>query len=198
MRLNLKRFYKLNLKRYVPRIPLIRLNKHTLLIAIIAVGGFFSVLLVIKAVDLLATVIFTPSAAAKAIEKATPKPEDIAKRLEVVKKHTEELKRKNYFCPIPVIPPVVNGILGDKALISGRWCGVGETVNDAKVKSISVVEVVLEWQGKELRLSPLPAMMSTPGAMPPGAMGTPPSRPGAGTPPQMGFDKGQRKVIINK
>ena len=51
--------------------------------------------------------------------------------------------------------PRVEGILGEKALISGRWRKVGDNIGDAKVLEIKPTHVKVEWQGQQKTLFPV-------------------------------------------
>jgi len=81
----------------------------------------------------------------------------IEEYLSTNKKKADELKNNNRFAPPPLKPgpPSVVGILGDKALINGKWFGVGETAAEAKIVAIGAAEVTIEWQGKEMKLAPI-------------------------------------------
>jgi hypothetical protein len=115
---------------------------------------------------------FTPYTVKKVVEKSKPTQQEIAAKFSALKKRAAEIKSTNYFCPAvknAPPPPVVSGILGDKALVNGKWCGQGETSGDAVVKTISAAEVVVEWQGKEMKLAPInaPVAPQAPAAMNP-------------------------------
>lgn len=100
--------------------------------------------------------------------------EDLDELLASSKSCAEELKKKNLFV---ITPPrqhpigEVLGILGDEALINGKWCKVGESVGDAKILAIGPTKVKVAWDGKEKEFSPIAAS---------GGGGVPgrPSRPG--------------------
>ncbi len=86
--------------------------------------------------------------------------EDLSKLLASSKSCAEELKKKNLFV---ITPPrqhpigEVLGILGDEALINGKWCKVGESVGDAKILAIGPTKVKVAWDGKEKEFSPIAA-----------------------------------------
>ena len=78
----------------------------------------------------------------------------------------DALKQKNMFMATPQpAPPKVTGILGDSALINGKWCKAGETHGDTKIISVDVTEAKVEWQGKEMTLT----LVKFPSAAPPKA-----------------------------
>lgn len=74
------------------------------------------------------------------------------------------LKKKNAFVPPapPPQPPKLTGILGSKALVNGAWHKVGDNVAGAKIISISTAEIMIEWEGKEKKLSLTAGMPSGP------------------------------------
>lgn len=88
------------------------------------------------------------------------------------KKLADTLKQKNIFQPPPPKPQPpkeAQGILGDQALIAGKWYQVGDTVPPgAKVLKIEATEVTLEWEGKEIALAPINAASAPPPAKEPG------------------------------
>jgi hypothetical protein len=74
----------------------------------------------------------------------------VSKRHEAIK----SLKQRNMFgppAPKPK-PPVCTGVLGDTAIMNGKAYKVGQDVGGAKVVSIGPMEVMILWQGKEMKL----------------------------------------------
>jgi len=78
------------------------------------------------------------------------------------KNYTEiaaELKKKSVFAPPPSKKknPVKNidGILGDSALIKGKFYKVGDKIGDTKLISIHPTYVIVKFDGKETKLAPL-------------------------------------------
>jgi len=72
----------------------------------------------------------------------------------------DELKKKNLFAPsAPNQKPVrqVTGILGDEALIDGKWYKVGDKIKDATIVAIEPAQIRIEWEGKETVLEPINA-----------------------------------------
>ena len=96
----------------------------------------------------------------KRIESACPqsKQEDaveksLAKRVAVA----DELKKKNIFVlPVVETQPVteVAGILGNEALLNGKWYKVGDKVSGVTILAIEPTQIKIEWNGKEIILSP--------------------------------------------
>ena len=72
----------------------------------------------------------------------------------------DDLKKANLFSPsAPKRHPVtsVSGILGDEALIGGKWYKVGDRVQDARIVAVEATQVRVEWAGKEKTFAPLQA-----------------------------------------
>lgn len=96
---------------------------------------------------------------------------DVSQLLAPAKASAEELKKSNLFVKTPPKQnPVgeVLGILGDEALINGKWCKVGDTVGDAKIVAIEPTKVKVAWNGEEKEFAPISAAGS-------GQAGGPPS-----------------------
>lgn len=92
-------------------------------------------------------------------------PNELQKHLEEAKKTADALKQGNLFVkPPPKKHPVkqVDGILGNEALISGKWYKVGAKVGDAKILEIGPTEVRIEWDGKATAFTPMAAASSGP------------------------------------
>ncbi|MBW8035795.1 MAG: hypothetical protein FVQ79_09240 [Planctomycetes bacterium] len=70
-----------------------------------------------------------------------------------------ELKKKNVFAPPPSKKknPVkkIDGILGDSALIKGKFYKVGDKIGDAELISIEPTHIVVKFDGKETKVYPL-------------------------------------------
>ena len=124
-------------------------------------------------------------AVARAAESKGAEPNNVEARLASAKSAAEALKKKNLFAPpAPKQNPVreVIGILGDEALINGKWYKAGASVGDAKILAIGPTTVKVSWNGQEKEFSPIGAGGSPGGPRPPsGPPGAPP-RPGG--PPQ--------------
>jgi len=93
-----------------------------------------------------------------AAAQSKPDPNDAKKYLAKFKEVADELKKKNMFAPPPPKPgwPVsrVEGILGDTALINGKWRKVGDEIGGAKVLEIGPNYVKMVWEGKEKTFYP--------------------------------------------
>ncbi len=66
----------------------------------------------------------------------------------------EKIKEKNLFAAPKPKPPGCSAILGSKALINGKWYGVGDEVEGAKISAIGPREVTIIWEEKEKKLFP--------------------------------------------
>jgi hypothetical protein len=112
-------------------------------------------------------------------------PNGLQRHLADAKTVADALKKKNPFIPTPPREhPVkqVEGILGNEALISGKWYKVGQKIKDARIVAIRPTEVEIEWDGKGKTFSPIAAASAAPG----------PSRPGPGTPEKVEAPAGPR------
>jgi hypothetical protein len=82
---------------------------------------------------------------------------DVASKVED-KSVIEGLKKNNLFAPPgsrqhPV--KEVIGILGDEALIDGRWYKQGDRVGEARIVAIGPTRVRIEWDGQEKDFEPI-------------------------------------------
>ena len=85
---------------------------------------------------------------------------DLAGLLAQAKVSAEQLKKKNLFVLSPPKQyPIkeVLGILGDEALINGKWYKVGDSVGEAKIAAIEPTSVRIAWNGQEKSFSPMGA-----------------------------------------
>ena len=144
-------------------------SKDFVTIALLGISAFLGIVILIKV-----TVFFVDSARAESlVEKAAaqsrPDPNDMEKYFVESRTIADELKNKNLFAPPPAKQALkqVSGILGDEVLINGKWYKVGDRVGDSKIVAIEAAQVRIEWEGKEIILSPMQAT-SSPG---PGARG---------------------------
>jgi len=83
---------------------------------------------------------------------------DVDRLLAKARDAAESLKRRNVFVPPPPRKhPVqaVAGILGEEALINGRWYKAGDMVADAKIVAVEPTRVKIEWQGQQKYFAPI-------------------------------------------
>jgi len=127
-------------------------------ISLFWVSAVLGVLILVR----LGSFFVTSARAERLIENAAaqsqPDANDAKKYLAKFKEVADELKKKNMFAPPPPKPgwPVsqVIGILGDTALINGKWYKVGDDIGGAKVLKIGPAYVKMVWEGKEKSFSP--------------------------------------------
>ncbi len=114
-------------------------------------------------------------------------PNRLKQSLGEAKKTVDSLKQNNLFVKAPPKQnPVrqVEGILGQEALIGGKWYKVGDKVADAKIVAIAATQVEVEWDGKKTSFSPIASVSAGPPA-PPAAPGGPPKKEAGPQPPKL-------------
>jgi len=117
---------------------------------------------------------------------------DLKKLLAETKATAEELKKKNLFVlATPKQFPVsdVLGIMGQEALINGKWYKVGDRVAEARIAAIEPTKVKIVWNGQEKEFSPITSGGGGGRPDQPGSLG---GRPGPGGPPKMVVTGGRR------
>ena len=85
-------------------------------------------------------------------------PNNIAAYLAESNKMADDLKKKNLFVPpVKKQHPVkaVAGIVGDEALINGKWYKAGAKVADAEILAIEATRVNIKWEGQEKWFAPI-------------------------------------------
>lgn len=119
-----------------------------------------------------------------AIKHSQPDAKNVATQLEKSKKVADALKKKNLFSPpAPRKNPItaVAAIMGDEALINGKWYKAGAKVGDAKILAVNATSVETEWDGKKTTFSPIDGDKSS-GPSGPSRPGRPSPRRGPGPP----------------
>jgi hypothetical protein len=133
--------------------------------------------------------------AEQAAVQARPDANDVKVYFEQAREAAETLKKDNLFVKQPPKQhPVkeVEGILGNEALIGGKWYGVGDKLQDAEIIAIRPTEITVKWEGKEKTFAPL---ASTRGP----SSGPPSRRPEMRRPPPPGRRPGppaQRVEVV--
>ena len=136
-------------------------------------SAFIIFLIAAKLIGFTVKTVMAHTTVKNAIARNTIDPKQTENSFVKPKEIADGLKKKNLFMPPPQCPVTqVTGILGNEALINGRWCKVGDMVQDAKVKSIEPTQIKIEWDGKERIFSPISA--NVPSA-PPSSPQPPPS-----------------------
>jgi len=98
--------------------------------------------------------------AAAAIEQCKVREKETAQKAKEVlaeqKSAGDRLKQKNAFVPPPERPgpPACQGIIGQSALFGDTLYKAGEKVGEAEIISVGTTEVVIKWQGAEMKLDP--------------------------------------------
>ena len=147
-------------------------KKEIVSVGLLGVSAVMVVLIVIKVTGFLAA----PARAEKSVRRAValnkPDANDMEKCLAKSKAIANELKKNNLFAPPPPKQhPVkqVSGILGDEALINGKWYKAGDKVGDANIVAIEPAQVKIAWNGTEKVFLPIEAASSSrPGPSKPG------------------------------
>lgn len=118
-----------------------------------------------------------------AIDNCHHDEEMIGKSLARYKETADSLKKKSLFAAPSVSAaklPVCTAILGDKALINGKYFGVGDTIAGAEILSIDGFDVTIKWEEKEVKLVPFAVSNLTPEQK----KGPAPKQQGGGEPPK--------------
>lgn len=136
------------------------LKKREKIVSMAMLG--LSVIFVIVILFELGGYFMAPARASSLVEKfikdSDPNDNDVKAQLAKSRAMANDLKKKNLFIPpVPKKHPVsvVLGILGDQALINGKWYKAGAKVGDAKVVAVEPTLVRIEWEGKEKIFSPI-------------------------------------------
>ena len=96
----------------------------------------------------------------KAIDKNEGDPNLLKANLADSKKIADAIKKENLFIPKPQKQhpvSVVLGIMGNEALINGKWYTAGSKIGDANVVAVEPTRVKIEWNGQEKYFAPLAA-----------------------------------------
>ncbi len=127
---------------------------------LVVVSIVFAVCISIKVVGFFTAAASAKTLVAEAIAQSEQDPNDMEKYFTKSREMADELKKKNLFAPpAPKQHPVkqVSGILGNEALINGKWYKVGDQVADANIVSIEPTLVKIEWNGSEKTFAPIGA-----------------------------------------
>ena len=136
------------------------LKKEVVPLVLLGASAVCAVLILVKV-----TSFFAASAKAETLVKraAAQNGSNEKEIKEVVAKScavADDLKRANLFsAPAPKRHPVtsVSGILGDEALIDGKWYKAGDKVEDARIVAVEATQIRVEWEGTEKTFAPLQA-----------------------------------------
>ncbi len=136
-----------------------RQNEELIPLVLLVASAAFAVLIMVKTTSFFAASAKAEHVVKRAIEQNGSNAEDIEESVAKASAIADELKSESLF--VPPAPkrghPVtaVLGILGDEALIRGKWYKAGDNVRDAKIVAIEPTRVRIEWQGVEKVFSPI-------------------------------------------
>jgi hypothetical protein len=141
-------------------------------IILLGVSGFLVVLVSLKVTGFVTTSARAENLVKNAMEQGISDANEMEKHLADSKAIADGLKKNNLFVPPPPKQhPVkdVMGILGNEAIINGKFYKVGDKIGDAKIVAIEATQVRIEWDGKEKVFAPIGAVASSaPGPRRPG------------------------------
>ena len=138
-----------------------RQNEELIPLVLLVASAAFAVLMMVKTTSFFAASAKAEHVVKRAVEQNGSNAEDIEESVAEASAIADELKKGSLFLPPPPKPghPVtaVLGILGDEALIRGKWYKAGDNVRDAKIVAIEPTQVRIEWQGVEKVFTPIQA-----------------------------------------
>lgn len=138
-------------------------NKHLARPVLLGVSVVLAALTAAKLWDYRSTSARAQSIVAKAVDQDRAEPDLLKKNLAEFAKIAEALKKKNLFVP-PAAKrhPVssVLGIMGNEALVNGKWYKVGDKISDAEIVAVEPTLVKIKWGGKVKSFSPIGAAVA--------------------------------------
>jgi len=150
----------LDVKRLVVITDYLKGKERFARLALLCMAGLLAVLAMAKLWDYHSTSAEARSIVAKAVDQNKTDHDLLKKNLDGFRKIADAIKKKNLFVPpLPKRNPVsaVLGIMGDEALINGKWYKAGDKIGDAKVVAVEPTQVKIEWDGKEKYFAPIAA-----------------------------------------
>ena len=136
----------------------IKNKKEFISAVLLGLSAVLAVCILIKVAGFFVTSVRAGTLVKKAVVQSKFDPNDSEKFLAKSRALADELKKKNLFVPPePKKHPVkqVSGILGNEALIKGKWYKVGDKIGDAEIVAIEPVRVKIKWDGKEKYFAPI-------------------------------------------
>jgi len=158
-------------------------NRESISLVLLGVSAILAVLIVVEVSSFFAASARAGSLLNNTPVLAKPNEQQMQKYLANDKAAADKLKKANLFVPAaPKENPVkeVIGILGNEALISGKWCKVGESIGDAKIVAIEPTRVKVAWNGQESTFTPITSVSSGSSGGPGGPSNSPGRRAGDG------------------
>jgi hypothetical protein len=140
-------------------------KKEVISIGLLGASAVMVVLMVMKVTGFFVAPVRAENSLNKAVALSKLDDEEVKKHLDASKSIADELKKKNLFAPPPPKQHPVNqvlGILGDDALINGKWYKAGDNVGDAKIVAIEPTLVRIEWDGNEKTFLPIDTKSAEP------------------------------------
>jgi len=137
-------------------------KKEIVSVVLLGISAFLAVLILIKVVGFFVVSARAEGLVKRAITQNNTSAKDMEKFFAESREVANELKRKNLFAPPPPKQQPIKqvwGILGDEVLINDRWYKVGDMVQDAKIVAIAPTQVRIEWDGREIGLAPIDAVI---------------------------------------
>lgn len=139
------------------------LKKEPLSVVLLCISAFLGVLILVKVSGFFVATARAQTVLKQAAANGTTDTKEIQNHLARYKEVADELKKNNLFAPpAPKQHPVreVSGIMGNEALINGKWYKTGDMVADAKIVAVEATQVRIEWDGNETTFLPINAAMS--------------------------------------
>jgi len=131
--------------------------------ALLGVAAVLAILAVVKLWDYYSASAEAHSIVGKAVDQDKTDPNLVKENLDGFKKIADAIKKKNLFFepPAPRHPvSAVLGIMGEEALINGKWYKAGDKIGDATVVAVEPTQVKIEWNGKEKYFAPIASAAS--------------------------------------
>ena len=135
-------------------------NKKAVSVLLLWFAGLLLFMVLVKAGGVFAGCLSAKGVVERAVEKDEPDPNAVERYFAGPKGIAEELKKKNLFSPPEPnnksIKEVI-GILGNEALIGGKWYKAGDKIGEAEILAIEATQIRYRWEGKELTAAPIQA-----------------------------------------
>ena len=116
------------------------------------------VIILIKLGGLLVTSVRASVLMNKAVAQSKLDPNETKKYFSKSNELAGELKKNNLFAPEkPKEHPGkrLSGILGQEALINGKWYKIGDKIEDAEILAIEPTQVKFRWKGEDKYFAPI-------------------------------------------
>ncbi|MFQ6034706.1 MAG: hypothetical protein ACE5NM_02525 [Sedimentisphaerales bacterium] len=140
-------------------------KKEIVSIVLFGISAALCILILIKVAGFFVASARAEGVVKRAIAQNNTNTKDIESVFAESKAVADKLKKKNLFAPPPPKQqPIkyVQGILGNEVIINGNFYKVGDMVQDAKIVAIAPTKVSIEWDGRQITLSPIDAVSASP------------------------------------